>query len=277
MSRRGWSALDDTVLRTLHGNGHGVGYVAAFMVCAKCTVHRHARAIGLVFDEKHQWTPAEDELLRLRYADEPTETIARDLGMPIGRVYQHAHKLGLAKSAAFYASDKAARIQRGRTDPRFVATQFKKGLVPANKGLRRPGWASGRMAETQFKKGSMSGAAQHNYVPIGSERISKDGYLERKVTDDPTIVPARRWVGVHRIVWETTHGPIPHGHAVAFRAGKRTAIAAEITPDRLELISRAELMRRNSYHTNYPKEVAQLIQLKGALNRKINRLSKEQS
>jgi hypothetical protein len=34
-------------------------------------------------------------------------------------------------------------------------------------------------------------------------------------------------------------------------------------------MSRAESMRRNSYH-NYPKELAQLIQLRGALNRKIN-------
>jgi len=34
-------------------------------------------------------------------------------------------------------------------------------------------------------------------------------------------------------------------------------------------------MRRNSYHTRYPKEVAQLIQLKGALNRKINRRSRQ--
>jgi hypothetical protein len=44
-----------------------------------------------------------------------------------------------------------------------------------------------------------------------------------------------------------------------------------ITLGRLELISRAENMRRNSYHTRYPKEVAQLIQLRGALNRQINK------
>jgi len=65
------------------------------------------------------------------------------------------------------------------------------------------------MAATQFKKGDRLGAAQHNYVPIGSLRVSKDGYLERKVTDDPSFVPNRRWVSVHRLVWEAAHGPVP--------------------------------------------------------------------
>lgn len=120
----------------------------------------------------------------------------------------------------------------------------------------------------------MSGRAQHNYVPIGSHRISKEGYLERKVTDDPALVPARRWVAVHRLVWEAANGPIPKGHVVGFLAEKRTQIEAEITLDRLELIPRAELMRRNSLHTRLPKEVRQVVQLRGALNRMINRRAK---
>jgi len=45
---------------------------------------------------------------------------------------------------------------------------------------------------------------------------------------------------------------------------------SEITLDRVECISLAENMRRNSYLTRYPKEVADLIRLRGALNRKIN-------
>jgi hypothetical protein len=70
---------------------------------------------------------------------------------------------------------------------------------PWNRGTRvtcgtHPNWQ-----RAQFKKGCMSGAAQHNYVPTGLERLSKDGYLERKVTDDHPV-PARRWVGVHRPV-----------------------------------------------------------------------------
>src|SRR5574337_346371 len=122
-----------------------VKYIAAFMVCATCTIHRRARRLGIVFDEKHLWTPAEDAVLRARYADEQTEAIARDLGLGIGRVYQRARKLGLAKSAAFYASDKSKRIQRGKQNPAMIASRFPKGHVPANKGMRRPGPA-GRLA-----------------------------------------------------------------------------------------------------------------------------------
>lgn len=273
---RTWTAADDDVLRTLHANGRGVSWIATFMVCATCTIHRRARRLGLVFDEKHCWTAAEDQLLRDRYADEQTAIIAQDLGLGLRRVYQRARKLGLSKSAAFYASDKSKRIQRGKQNPAMIASRFPKGHVPANKGLRRPGWAVGRMRETQFKKGRPAHEA-HNYVPIGTEKYdAKRKVTMRKVTDDPNIFPVMRWRPVHVLVWEAAHGPVPDGHIVVFKKGRKTLVTADITIDRLDLVTLAENMRRNTYHNNYPKEVAQLIQLKGALNRKINRLSKEQ-
>jgi hypothetical protein len=61
---------------------------------------------------------------------------------------------------------------------------------------------------------------------------------------------------------------------VVFHAGKRTNVGSLITIDRVELITRSENMRRNSYLTRYPKEVADVIRLRGALNRKINNRSK---
>lgn len=111
------------------------------------------------------------------------------------------------------------------------------------------------------------GTARYNYLAIGTERVSADGYLERKVSDDPK---KRRWVGVHRLVWETAMGVIPNGMAVVFREGCRSVRVDKITPDRLELVTRQELMRRNNYYRTFPREVAELIQLKGVLNRKIN-------
>lgn len=218
------------------------------------------------------WTDAEMSVLRERYPDECAADVAVALQRTLSQVYQAAARCGLQKSEAFKASDLSARIHRGKQSDAMRASQFKAGQTPANKGLRRPGWSTGRMRETQFKPGERQGFAVKLYQPIGTERISKDGYLERKVNDDLPL--QARWRAVHRIVWEAANGPIPPGHAVAFLAGKRTSIADEITADRLELVSRAELMRRNSYHNNYPKEVAQLIQLKGALNRKINNRSK---
>jgi hypothetical protein len=219
------------------------------------------------------WTDAEVRTLRSRYPDERAADVAKALGRPIGQVYQAAARYGLSKSEAFRASDLSARIRRGKQSPAMEATRFQRGHATWNAGHK--GWqAGGRSVETQFKKGFMAGAAQRKYVPIGTERISKDGYLERKITDDPSMHPARRWQGVHRIVWQTAHGPIPPGHAVAFLPGRHTTDAAAITADALELVSRAELMRRNSYLTRYPKDVADLIRMRGVLNRKINHRSK---
>ncbi len=120
-------------------------------------------------------------------------------------------------------------------------------------------------------------AEARNYVPIGSHRLSTDGYgyLERKVTDDPSFVPARRWVGVHRLVWIEANGAIPDGHVVAFKRGQHTAALEGIKLDRLELLSRADLARRNSPYLNWPPEISRLVQLRGALTRQINRRAKE--
>jgi hypothetical protein len=64
---------------------------------------------------------------------------------------------------------------------------------------------------------------------------------------------------------------------VVFLPGQHTSVATQITPEKLELVTHAELMRRNSYHTRYPKDLGLVIQMRGALNRKINRLSKQES
>jgi hypothetical protein len=122
----------------------------------------------------------------------------------------------------------------------------------------------------------MSGAAQHNYVPIGTLRVSKDGYLERKVTDDQSLYPARRWHFVHRIVWEAANGPIPAGHMVVFRRGQFTNDVELLTADRLECISFKENALRNSYWKTDP-ELMKLYQLKGAITRHVNRMKEEQN
>jgi hypothetical protein len=156
----------------------------------------------------------------------------------------------------------------------MTATQFKKGQTSWTKGLRGVVGVQDGCRATQFKKGQMAGAAQHNYKPIGTLRINAEGVLERKVTDDPNIYPARRWVSVARLVWEAANGPIPAGHLVRFKPGMATTDPDLVTLDRLECITRVENMRRNSVHTIYPPEVAHLVQLRGALNRQINKRAK---
>lgn len=131
------------------------------------------------------------------------------------------------------------------------------------------------MAETQFKKGSMTGAARAKYKPIGAERICRDGYLERKITDagDTNAARQRRWVAVHRLVWESVHGPIPPRHVVRFKPGMHTTVAREITADKLEMVSLADNMRRNSIH-NLPAPLKEVVQLRGRLMRQIHKREK---
>ena len=225
-----------------------------------------------ILPARQHWTPAELRVLRALYPDLMAETVAKELQRPVHAIYAKANALGLRKSAEFLASDRSRRIQRGHHSPAMVASRFQKGLIPWNKGLK--GICHEGSKATQFKKGEMSGAAQHNYVPIGTLRLSKDGYLERKVTDDPALVPARRWVAVHRLVWQQEHGPIPTGHIVAFRPGMKTAVVDQITPERLECISRAENAKRNHPRSKSP-ELARLVQLKGAITRQVNRINRE--
>lgn len=219
------------------------------------------------------WSPRDERWLRELYPEHTAAFCAQVLGCGVRRVYQKARAMGLAKSPAFLASDLSRRIQRGRRDPRMAATQFKQGLTPWNKGVPGSAGLHPNSRATQFKPGRKPQEAR-NYLPFGSVRITKDGYLERKLTDDPGLYPARRWTAVHRLVWEAVHGPVPRGCIVVFRPGMKSIIEAEITVDRLECISRAEHARRNHPRSKSP-ELAKLVQLKGAITRQVNRINRE--
>lgn len=222
----------------------------------------------------HTWTAEDDATLRQIYPGTKTADVAALMCIGLGAVYRRASRLGLKKSDAFKASDLLARVKRGKQNPAIRAVQIKPGDVPWNKGIKGSTGLHPNCKKTQFKKGGLAGAAQHNYVPIGSLRITKDGALNRKVTDDPSVYPARRWVSVARLVWQAKHGDIPAGHIVVFKHGKATNSEHEITADRLECITRVENLRRNSIHSKTP-ELAALYQLKGAISRQVNRISKE--
>lgn len=121
-----------------------------------------------------------------------------------------------------------------RLNKGYEPTQFKKGHVPFNKG-KKGIFHGGAAAEAcQFKKGSKS----WNWVPVGSERVNADGYVDIKVDDGKL---QKNWRGKHIVIWEEHNGPLPPGHVVIFGDGNRRNF--EI--NNLILVSRKQLARLN--------------------------------
>lgn len=163
---------------------------------------------------RERWTAAEDAQLRAQFADTETRTLAAALGRSLTTTYQRAYALGLTKSAAYLASPTSGRIRRG--ERRGTATEFRPGHVPANKGLRRKGWAPGRMATTQFA----AGVPSWRHQAIGSTRVV-EGYEFTKVAMTPRVAWTRNWKQTHLLRWEAEHGPVPAGHALKCLDGNR--------------------------------------------------------
>ena len=263
-----WSHKEHARLRSLYPKLPTADVATYFPGRSFLAIRSRARVLKLrkrpgVAGWKKEWSKREDKQLRALYPHMSTAKVAKQFGRSLESVNGRAQNLGLRKTQAYLDSPDACRLRRG--DNVGAAFRFKKGLVPHNKGLRRPGWFRGRMRETQFKKGQKP----WTWKPIGSLRFSKEGYLQRKISD--TGYPPHDWVGVHILIWVEVHGPVPPGHAVTFKDGDKKHIVL----DNLELISRAELMRRNTVH-NLPPDLAQVIQLRGALNRRIRRMEREE-
>lgn len=207
-----------------------------------------------------RWSADEIALLRALYPNTPTSGIAARLGKPIQNVYQAAARYGLKKSDEYMASPAACRLRRG--DNIGAAYRFKKGHVSFNKGLRRPGWAPGRMAETQFKKGQFPVNKDPEFYVPGALRVNSDGYIEMRTSFD---LGSLGWTSLARVLWEDAHGPVPKGYALKFKDGD----TLNVELPNLELISRADLMRRNTIH-NYPPPLKSAIRLLKKVKRAIS-------
>ena len=116
---------------------------------------------------------------------------------------------------------------------------YQKGHVPWNAGLKGVNGSS----STTFKKGNPN----HNTRPVGSERITKDGYWEIKVAEP------RQWDAKHRLVWESVHGPIPKGNLVLFIGNNKLDCSIE----NLQMVTRGELAVLNR-HEKYSKQTPEV-------------------
>lgn len=203
------------------------------------------------------WTAQELETLREKY---PTTRTADLLplfpGRHLGQLHSKAGCLGLRKDKETIRTMARERM-RDQSHP-GRKHQFVPGQTPWNAGIHYQ--AGGRSKETQFKRGNRS----NTWKPIGSERIFKGGYLQRKVTD--TGYPPRDWVFVHHIIWREAGNEIPQGYRLVFKDGNMR----NITVENLELITFAEHLHRNSVH-RYGPEFSKVVQLRGAITRQINK------
>lgn len=109
--------------------------------------------------------------------------------------------------------------------------RFEKGHKPHNKGQKMSKEQYEKCKPTMFKKGHIP----KNHREIGSERITKDGYIEVKI-EDPDV-----WGLKHRLIYEEHYGEIPAGYSVIFGDGDKL----NCNIDNLILVSRSELLIMN--------------------------------
>lgn len=168
----------------------------------------------------------------IRYSAEELGWLEEHKGLSLGD-YAAAFDERFGREDVTAVHLKSLRERRGWRTGR--SGRFAAGDAPHNKGRAMP--SRGRSAETQFKRGQRSGRAAENYKPIGTERWSKEGYLQRKVHDGLPF--QSRWQAVHLIEWEAANGPLPGGMALKCLDGDRANVAA----DNWKAVPRAMLPR----------------------------------
>ena len=206
------------------------------------------------------WTQEEKDTLVRLYPTHFAKDIAVILGKSKPSVYGMVLRLGL--HAPKEKIRRAAMMSVNH--PNSVAARFQKGHKPQNKGKRVSPETYAKCQPTMFKKGH----TPVNHREVGSERINVGGYIEVKVAEPHT------WRPKHRVVWEQHNGKIPKGHNVQFK--NHNPLDCRI--ENLYLISKAEQMRtENSYIARYPKDLQDVIRLKGAINRQIHKQEREKN
>lgn len=212
--------------------------------------------------QKRKWTQQEEETLIRLYEDPKVfpKDIAKMLGRTLPQVYNKARAMGL--NAPMERIRMAGKI--GMQHPKSIATRFHKGHIPTNKGKKVSPEMYERMRATMFKKGRIN----ENKREVGSERVNVYGYIEIKVAEP------NRWRLKHRLIWEQHNGIIPEGCNVQFK--NHNTLDCRI--ENLYLISKSEQMRNeNSLMSRYPKELRDVIRLKGVVKRQLRKQEKMQN
>ncbi len=139
--------------------------------------------------------------------------------------------------------------------------KFIKGQTPHNKGKKMPKEVYEKVKHTMFAKGNVP----PNHRPVGSERISKDGYIEVKVAEP------NKWRLKQRVVYEEAKGKIPEGCTIIFLDGNKR----NFDIDNLRCVTRSELLYLNCNGLNNSNEITETGILMARLDRTKNKKKQE--
>lgn len=139
--------------------------------------------------------------------------------------------------------------------------KFRKGQTPHNKGKKMPKEVYEKVKHTMFAKGNVP----PNHRPVGSERISKDGYIEVKVAEP------NKWRLKQRVVYEEAKGKIPESCPIIFLDGNKRNFYI----DNLRCITRSELLYLNCNGLNNSNEITETGILMARLDRTKNKKKQE--
>lgn len=192
-----------------------------------------AKAIG--HGGKKKWNSDELEYIRIHYPNTSNDELMKRFECSEKSLYTAANLLKVRKTKE-YKSTTFGEILKNAGH----SSRFKPGQVAFNKGKK---WHEFMLPEAQaksrakcFKKGNIP----HNTNEIGHQRITKDGYIEIKVSDN--VESKYNYKLKHRLVWEEYHGEIPKNHQVRFIDGDKTNFNIE----NLKLLSLADSLVINS-------------------------------
>lgn len=142
-----------------------------------------------------------------------------------------------------------------------LSGKFRKGQTPHNKGKKMPKEVYEKVKHTMFANGNVP----PNHRPVGSERISKDGYIEVKVAEP------NKWRLKQRVVYEEAKGKIPKGCTIIFLDGNKR----NFDIDNLRCITRSELLYLNCNGLNNSNEITETGILMARLDRAKNKKKQE--
>lgn len=191
------------------------------------------------------FTKKQDQFILENYLMVPVRAISKKIGKSPCGIYTRMRQLGLVVPIEI--------IEQRKRESRF-----KKGVISPNKGKKQEEFMSHeaieKLKKTQFKKGHVP----HNYV--NGEFMATNGYITLSLGEGQQVLK-------HLHLWQEINGPLPKGYCLACIDGVRT----NTDPSNWELITREELMLRNSKVELPPKSIRTMA-LASKLKKKIAKI-----